>query len=112
MLKAETATHIAGINSSPRYLALRLAGKLSLESVPDCQQYPATAAASGAVSYSKTPSTGAESNNAVVEDSRSLELVTSILWIATRKNRMYIEMAAKAAAAPEFATPHARGKLA
>lgn len=93
------------------FSALSAPGKAAIDSVPDAQQFPASAAASGAESYGRFASQGSESHNSATLPGRNLDPLQCILWHTAHAQRKFLEFKQAAHAHTDSLTPKARERL-
>ena len=82
-----------------------------MSSLPDKQQFPAAAAASGAVLYGRDSNQLSETDNSAILPARGLDPSLFVLWQCKRAVRLYNKFYHESRACDSLITPHAMRRL-
>ena len=108
---ASTEDALKAIRESAQYANLTDAGRNVIETYDDEVQYLFACCASGRVTYGRSSSQAAESQNSHIASARAQHLVGSILRITDFEARRYDEWAERSLAERLYAPPSIRGRM-
>ena len=111
MALAPIVEAVPRIHESAQFTGLTNAGRAAINNYTDDVQFLSACVDAGGVTYGRSSSHAAESQNHHLAGAQSQDLVSSVLWVMKFEARRYQEWAGKSARETSYAPPSVRRRM-